>query len=286
MVLYGDDGIVSATGVLEGYRPEGASMDVDVKGIASYVMQSREVVLLNPQLQQTNRIQLPEDIQGEPVISLASNEIFYCREGEIRAMNMENGVARLIKSHTVAEQTLTGCYFDGKVIRCESKDQNGAVRQIYLSAENGVTLSEDTYVYGFETYEDRHFIRRLDNRIEQIIVGTMTGESQLLALTRDRADFVTEALAMNGAVSYLTGADGVTLSFHDLTLGQTTAQVTLPDIGAPISIAADQHYVWLLTEDARQEGGQVVLRWDVSKSLIAEPVVVTATLFTAAAPYS
>ena len=291
-VLHGENGVVSANGIVEGYQPSASSFAVGVNGVASYVAQSREVILLNPQLQQTNRIELPEGIQGEPVISLESNEIFYGRAGEIRALNMETGIARLIKSHVVKDQSLTGCYFGGKVIRCQVKDQNDTQRQIYLSAENGITLSEDANVSVLETYEDRHFAQRKDGGINQTIVGTMTGESKQLALTSKDADAVFQALALNGAVSYKTDDNGVIISFHDLAVGQTTAQVTLPGGKAPVSITADSSCVWILTEEAVEtqeeqpetQYRQVLLRWDISKSALAEPVSVITTLYTASSP--
>lgn len=282
LVLHGDEGTVSATGQIEGFRPDVASFEVNVKGIANYLPESKEVFLLNPQLNETSRLQLPEDIQGEPVISMESNEIFFCRNGEIRAMNMENGVARLIKSHVVTEQTLDGCYYDGKLLSCTAKDASGNQRQIYLSAENGMTVSNDAYIYSFETFKDRHFVRRVDNRLDQIIVGTQAGESQLLSV-KD-AHFVSQALAMNGAVSYQKQTDGIMLSFHDLEQGQTMAQVKLTGVGEPVAMNADQNYVWLLVEEIPDPENpvihQVLLRWDIKKSAVQEPVPVLETLYT------
>lgn len=288
LVLHSDVGEVIAAGSVEGYRPEAAAFTVSAEGIANYLPETREVVLLNPQLQQTNRITLPEDIQGEPVISLETDEIFFCRDGEIRAMNMENGVARLIKSHIVAEQTLDGCYYDGQLIRCTAKTQAGEQRIMYVSAQDGTTVSEDGNIYCFETVGENHFVRRTDNWIDQIIVGSRTGESQLLTLPEGTADFVGPAVAMNGAVSYQRSAEGVSLAFHDFTTGQTTARVTLPGISEPVTFTADDSYVWILVEEMPQEGEttgrQVVLRWDITKSAVVEDASVLSVLYTAASP--
>lgn len=281
-VLHGDNGIVTAEHKLEGFLPGTSVFDVDVKGAAYYVPESREVVLLNPQLQETNRIQLPEDVQGKPAISLASNEIFFCRPNEIRALNISSGIARLIKSHIVTEQTITGCYFNGKVIGCLSTDSNNIQRQLYLDASNGTTLEEDSWVYELKTCEDRLFVRRIDNRIDQIIIGTLEGERKLLSL--QEGEIAAEALALNGAVSYRQAETGTILSFHDFSLGQTTAQITLHQVGAPMAIGSDQHFIWALVQDPADTGTLLLLRWDVSKSQLAQPAAATATLFTADAP--
>ena len=82
LVMHSDEGVVSAVGVIDGFRYEAASFEVSVEGIANYLPESREVFLLNPMLEETYRVQLPEDIQGEPVISMKSNEIFFCRNGD------------------------------------------------------------------------------------------------------------------------------------------------------------------------------------------------------------
>lgn len=290
IVLQGDESEVIATGTVEGYRSGAASFAVSVKGLAYYLPESREVILLNPQLHETNRFQLPEDIQGEPVVSLESNEIFFCRNGEIRAMNMENGVARLIKSHIVSEQTLDGCYFDGKVIRCSAKDLEGNLRMMYIDAQNGATLREDAFVYAMQTLGERHFVRRMDNLLDQIIVGTMTGESQLMVLPPEMAEPVFPVLSMDGAVSYQTGNDGIILSFHDLEAGNTTASVELAQVSEPTAVAADQRYVWVLTdetvtvEDEQTATRQLLVRWDVKKSTLLNSVPVMQTLYTAQNP--
>ena len=290
IVLQGDESEVIAAGTVEGYRSGAASFAVNVKGLANYLPESREVILLNPQLHETNRLQLPEDIQGEPVISLESNEIFFCRNGEIRAMNMENGVARLIKSHIVSEQTLDGCYFDGKVIRCSAKDQEGNLRLMYIDARNGSTLSEDACVYAMETLGERHFVRRMDNLLDQIIVGTMTGESQLMVLPQEMAEPVFPVLTLDGAVSYQVGNDGITLSFQDLEAGNTTASVELAQVSEPAAVAADQRDIWVLTdetvtaEDGQTATRQLLVRWNIKKSILLNAVPVLQTLYTAQNP--
>ena len=53
-------------------------LDTSAQGLAYYVPETREVVLLNPQLQQISRTQLPEDLQGAPVIHLENQEIICC----------------------------------------------------------------------------------------------------------------------------------------------------------------------------------------------------------------
>lgn len=280
-VLQGENCEVLAEGNVGLASFDGTDHSVSAQGIAVYQHDTKEVVLMNPQLQEVNRFALPQDIQGEPVISLESNEIFYCHAGEIRALNLENSVPRLIKSHIVSDQTLTGCYFDGTVIRCETTDAEGTEAVLYVSAENGLTLSQDPNVFTLETFGSHYFIRRTDNTVVQNIVGTLENGARSLSLQEADEAVFSEALAMNGIVSYRMSETGVELSFHDLTLEQTTAQILLTDMQAPVAIAADKQYVWIIVQEGDQ---QVLYRWDVTLSALTETVPVIAPLYTALAP--
>lgn len=281
MVLQGENCEVLAEGNVGLTSFEGSNFSVGAQGLAVYEPENDQVVFHNPQLQVVDRITLPQDIQGDPVISLESNEIFYCQNGEIRALNLENNTPRLLKSHIVEEQTLTGCYFDGTVIRCEAIDAQGTKNVLYLSAENGLTLSEEPDIFTLATCGDRYFIQRLDNTVLQNIVGTQETGARSLALPTDGTVVLQEALEMNGIVSYAAVEGGLELSFHDLSKEQTTAKLLLPDTLEPVAIVADSSFVWLIIQEETQ---QVLYRWDVQMSTLTQTVSVIAPLYTAQSP--
>lgn len=280
-VLQGENCEVMADGTL---GTGTIDYSVSAQQIAVYQYETREVVLLNPQLQEMNRIALPEDMEGEPAISLATNEIFYCANGEIRALNLENNVPRLVKVLTAGKHTLNGCYFDGRLICHEAADEEGRITSSYLSAQSGETLYVGGDIGSMDTYEDRYLVCRVDNPsnyfvMSEMIMGTLEGEPKRLDVPE--ADYYEEALAMNGVISCSVSETGVELSFHDLSLGQTTAKLTLEGYKLPTEIVADQQFVWMLL----WEGDQLILcRWDVKQSAVAEPVAVTGPFYTAEAP--
>ena len=70
LVLQGEYCEVAAEGVTDITNLYAAIYDIYAQGLAVYQPDTKEVVVRNPQLQEVNRIQLPQDIQGEPAISL------------------------------------------------------------------------------------------------------------------------------------------------------------------------------------------------------------------------
>ena len=255
------------------------AFDSSVQGAAYYVPDSREVVLVNPQLQQTGRIQLPEDLQGSPCMSLARSEIYYCVPGQIRALNTQTGISRLIRSHSYADQTLAGTWFDGELVLVRFLNADGTeISGEYISTETGRTLHEEqTALEPFSTWADSYMLCRMDGGIRQIIIGTRESDPQALYLQEER---VTAALPTGGVIGYTAGTNS-TLRYYDLASGKCTAQVTLYEAAEPDAFLATEDALWLLTyEDTRQ----VLYRWDLQQQPVEDDTVYTGTLITAQNP--
>ena len=109
-------------------------------GIAYYDAEENRIVLLNPLLQQSTTFALPEKIQGKPVINLSAQEAFYCDGSELRALNLQSGISRLIRNFAEQKVELVDLQFGGTVLRC-IVTENDDERRMYLSAQTGQTLS-------------------------------------------------------------------------------------------------------------------------------------------------
>ena len=140
-VLQGETGIrLASLSTKTALVDTSVSFDSSVQGAAYYDSDTRQVVQVNPQLQETGRLALPEDMQSMPFISMATEEIYYCVPGEIRALNMQSGVSRLIRSHAYPLQDLNGIWFDGQMLRVSflNEDRTDA-GSAYISTESGKT---------------------------------------------------------------------------------------------------------------------------------------------------
>lgn len=252
-------------------------------GFSYYDSQNRQAVYLDMQLQEADRIALPEDMQGMPAFAPDGSEIFYCVGQEIRGLDTERGLSRLIKSHSCQSQTLQSSFFEGRVVLCSAESKTGAQSTLYISTENGGTRSSDDGIVQLNTFEDRYLTLRMDGITRQWIYGTMDGTPQQLNVQQER---LVAARELGGAVGLETDESGnLVLSFYDLSVGKKTAAVSLPQVGEPVAILADRWSgcFWLLTA-GNQEVSQKLLRWDVKASAVEEETVYAGAVYTMEAP--
>lgn len=274
--LQGEDGEVLGEN-LSAAEPA-AQLNSSAGRTADYIPAIRSVVLRDAHLQTVATRLLPENITGSPVINLCRNEVYYIVGAEIRAMELDTGVARLLRQRT-GVTALDGVYFNGNVLALRADDDAGRVHTEYISAENGQTLGEDGDVLHMTTWEERYLVTRQDGRILQTLFGTRTGEPRVLEVSGT----VYPVLRMQGAVACKETKDGLQLSFYDLDTGNRKARTVLEGIAAPTSVYCDGTYIWLL---ARENDNQRLLRWDISKSALWEQIDYTATFYTPGSPDS
>lgn len=279
-ILTGDIGVITAAAELPIDIGTGSWQPV-YSGIVYYDAQSNEAVYLNQQLSETNRVLLPEGVQGNPAFSPNGNEIYYCIGQEIRVYDVEQGISWLIKSHSCASQTLLGCYFDGQMLVCRITDEAGNQNTVYLSAETGKTLRSDSNLLQLSTYENQYYCVRMDGIVEQRLFGKLedTAAQQLNVWDGKTVS----ALELGGAVCYAASDDGMQLSFYDLSTGKQTASVNVPGIAEPTAFLADRWTgcLWMLTTI---EDTQVLLRWNVKSSPVSNENVYISPAYTAQMP--
>lgn len=242
--------------------------------VAYYAAESREVVLLDQQLQQTQRIALPEDAVGKPAIHLDQGEIFYCAGTEIRALNIQTGISRLVRSHSCQSQELTGSFFDDSVLGCRITDEEGRQSILYLYAQTGQVINQDLTLGSLQTMGSHYFAMRTDGDTVQYLFGTADAETMCLNV---QAANLTGALALGGAVDYSVVDGALELSFYNFASGKRTAQVRLDGVELPQAVLADSQGLWILS-------GQVLYRWDISASPMEDKTVYTGALYTAENP--
>lgn len=251
-------------------------------GVTYYLESTRQLVVLNPQLQETARHTLPEGVMGKPAVSLDTNEIYYCIGQEIWALDMKSQIARMVRSHSFADQQLTGLHFGDTVLSCQVTDQDGNTGVIYISAKTGQTLSTDKGLFWLDTYEEDYFAQRIDGVILQRIIGKLGGEPKSLTLENVGLHFA-GALPLGGVISCYEDEVGQQLTFYSVESGKRTSMVTLRGVQSPAVLFADARYMWILATEY-QTGRTVLYRWDVEKSPVVDDTVYTGKLDTAQKP--
>lgn len=258
-------------------------VDTHATGLAYYLPATRQVKVLNPQLQVASALTLPEAALGKPVISLAKYEIYYSTGSEIRALNINTGISRLLRQQTVANLTLVDTYFGGEVLLCQFANENGPPQLVYVSTETGQTLSSGLGISNLQTNGAEFFADWQDGTLLQSVYGIRGAESRSFSapgIPEGKTGGRAVLLAMRGVVYYTETETGLELSYYNLSTGKHTAQVELPGLKSPARVCSDGTYVWLMMT----EGEPTLYRWDISKSAITDETVYTGTLYTADKP--
>lgn len=258
-------------------------VDTHATGIAYYLPNTRLVNVLNPQLQTVAQLVLPNTVMGKPVISLAKYEVYYSTGTEIRALNINTGISRLLRQQTAANLTLLGAHFGGEVLLCQFAGETGAAQTAYISTETGQSLSSGQGIFNLQTSGAEYFADWQDGTVRQTVFGTRDGASQSFlapATPEDKVGGRVALLAMRGIVDYMETENGLQLTYYDLNTGKRTAQVMIPGMQAPAKLHSDGANVWILPAD--QESA--LYRWEISKSQLQEETVYTGPLYTAQNP--
>ena len=274
-LLQGIDGQIAGTEATDLVRTEaGLPLRTTSQGAGYYVPETGEVVILDADLLEIARIPMPEEMQGDPVILLQRNEIFYCTEGEIRAMDIQTGISRLVRSHSCASQQLTGGYFDDTVLGCRITDQQGGEKIIYLYADTGAVVEEDPTLGTLYTEGTAYYALRSDDTQTQILFGSADSETMSL---ETEPEGLLPALSLGGAVRCTEDETGLNLSFYDLAAGTRSAEISLPGLTMPISAAADKTGFWFIID-------QMLYRWEPALCPTGDETVYVSPLYTQQSP--
>lgn len=251
-------------------------------GLGYYLPEKRQAVILNAHLQEIQRIDMPEEMTGQPVFAAGGSELFYCVGNEIRALDMDLEITRLVKTLAYQEQTLVGCYFGGELLSCAVTDQLGDKYTIYISTKTGQTLAQDDSLHTIHSSKSSYLGLRTDGVVEQFIVGDLSAPAQQLHPAREESIY--PAVAQNSVVGCLVNPDGsVSVSLYNINSGKRTAAITLTGLDVPTAACADDNSVWFLAVD-RATSQQCLFRWDSAKCSVSEETVYTSLVYTAEAP--
>ena len=244
-------------------------------GYAYFLSDERQVVFLDAQLNETSRLQLPDDMQGQPIVSPNGEEVFYCIGKEIYALEVERNISRLLKAHENPEQTLVSSYFEGELLTCKL----GEEKKIYFSSLTGQTTYAQSDIVDLYTFEDGYLALRTDGTVLQKIVGTRNGEYKQWNIEDEN---VTGAMALGGTLGWSTDEkDNLLLNYYDNTTGLRSASLNIGTVGVPVSVYADRwsNSIWLLCQE-----GKLLLRWQPRLSKVTDETVYLKEVYTAEVP--
>ena len=246
-------------------------------GISYYRDDGRELVFLNTALKQEAKVDIPEGISGHPSVSHANQEVYYCKDKEVRALHLQTGISRLVKSQVCQSIELVASHLDGTMLACRVVDENGNMRMIYIDSATGQTLDDVNQLTDIQTEGSHYLVSRREGIVQQKIFGTLDGQAQIYA-----ADVpLTAAFRLGGAYRWYMDDSALVLDYYDFEDGTHSAHTRMVGMGEPISVAADSKYIWILAMEGKTP---MLYRWDVSMSATGDQQNRIEPLYTRSSP--
>ena len=275
-LLQGEDGLGAASAQMENAVLEGVHEITTYEDqLAYYVESSRQVIVLDALLREIQRITLPEDAQGIPVISLKNHTVFYCAEDRVCRIRMDTGIDSVLRSHSCQSQALVNSLFDGDILVLRMIDQRDQMHILHLNAEDGQIISQDAGVLELFTGGQYYYATRTDGMVRQQIVGSVQGQPQELTVDPRNKTFFS-ALSMQAMAVY--EPEERTLSLIDLESGKEKAMLDTSGITEILDTVCDDTYFWILAANDQSE--RMLYRWDPAQSSVTDETVYLAPMRT------
>lgn len=260
--------------------PGDLGVQISANGMSYYDADTRQVVLLDEALKEIKRVTIPENAQGIPVVDPQQKKAYFCTENEIRVLNLETGIASLLRQEVVTWQSVYDICFDGAVLLCDviDEDQNGYLA--FIDTTNGKLLGKDTAGWNFDSAGDSFLLTNTG----ETLYGTW--DSEVVNFVPAGADAkVWPALPLGGAVVVYNGDTGLALDLYTLESGLRTGSVTLPKGTDAYGFVPDESNgcIWFLLEDT-SAGTQTLCRWDYTMTAVADETVYTQPRYTESSP--
>jgi len=250
-----------------------ADLTTSSEGLSYYRADGQELVFLNTSLQQERVVEIPDGISGRPYVSHSNQEIYYCKDKEIRALSMQTGIARLVKSQVCESIELVGSYLSGNMLACKVVDEQGKKSMLYMDSKTGKTLDDVHTLMDMQTGDTQYLVTRQEGILTQRIFGEVDGVPQ----TFNVEESLTAVFPLGGGYRWYMEEGALVIDYYDFTTGTHSAQVSMVGVGEPLSIVADNKYLWIL---AKENGMDTLYRWDVTKSATGNSHSYIAPLYT------
>lgn len=278
-LISGSQGAVLAQRALEPGVSVDACFRANSRGIGYYCSLENTVVILDDQLHELSRIQLPQDNQGCPVLAEDFSKVYYCNANQIRVFELRTGVSRLLKQHSCEAQSLITLADHGNLLVCNIVS-DGLAHTALIATEDGRTLGQYTNHLDFEDAGEHYYLSRQDGIITEYLFGDYSGQVQSFALAQKGRGF-TYVDGNHTMVVSEKGSSGIVLDVYSLRDGKRTSRIELPSATAAHSFAGYGKHVWFVAQAGQT---QSLCCWDLEVSAVADSTVYTTQRYTAQAP--
>ncbi len=275
----GENGLVVWERLLETGASYGTGMRVSDKGVCYYNALEHMAVVLDENLQEIERVSLPQQITLEPVASQDLTTLYYCVEDEIRVLNLDTGVSRMLKQHSCQWQKLEGLVNEDAILLCRMAE-DGRERTVFISTEDGRTLGADDALLEFMDGGRNYMLLRQDGPVVEMLFGSFEGALGSLNLP-DKTSFAQYIPGSNSVITLENQEEGRVLTLYSLNTGVAYSRICLSPEQEPVSFVADGERLWFVV---RQGENQTLCRWDTPATALVEETSYISQRYTSDSP--
>ena len=264
--------------------PDDPGVQISDSGLGYYDGADRAIVFLDSNLQESSRIRMPEDISGSPALASDLRTIYYCVANQVRILDVQSGISRLLKQQNCISQSVTGIFCDDSVLRCRVELTEGRCTDVFISTENGQTLYSGNAVEQLHTYGSSYFAEIRRSSVQELVFGM--SQSEKLSLQPPEHNTVASPVLNIGGTVIVDQTDSdCSLSYYDLNSGLRTAWLELPASKTDIRLESDpgRSCLWFLFQESGADA-QLLCSWDATKSAVTDHVIYAGTYHTAQTP--
>lgn len=270
--------------LLGSVSPENGGLQITARKLGYYSDIENAVVILDSMLREISRVPMPEDMEGLPVIREDMREAYYCTSTDVRVVDLESGISRLLRQRDCLGIWVQDILFDDTILVCTVEESEDEYVTEFISAETGETLGVDTGFISIVAWEDAYFLQRMEGIVLESLFAEADEPLQCI-VPEESAGTLYSALAMNALAAVSHPEDGgISLQLYDLGSGKNTASIQIESMEALHCITADPggRYLWFLSSDS--QGYVTLYSWDTSLSPTEDETVYTGLRYAAESP--
>lgn len=277
ILLTGDTLAVSAELTVDfGLSAQLPSTQISGEGISYYDPNRRETVVLDENLREITRIQAPENLRGEPLLSANRETLYYCTPEGIRAIELETGISRLLRQDA-GQLMLEGLLLEDSLLHCTTVNDETTVHSFY-SAQTGQLVESRAEILSLVTEENRYVATVMQDGLPVHAFGTGSAVPQSLDAPEGCQLLADSFLAVE-----LTFDKGTTAKCYDLSTGRLRTSFTVTEFMRPMVTDGGDGILWLLAWSWERESW-ILCRWDTNACPSGDPAVYTHTYYSRSNP--
>lgn len=254
---------VSLTCLLD---PEDPIVTVDENGVTYFDPLTRELVFLDKQLREQDRIPLNIRYLGNLGLSPDRRQLYYLTEDSLRVRDLETGTDRILSQMCFPQQRLEALHCNGSIIQCSAVYSDGSWNSLFFCAETGDIRYETPEDVKLWTCGDFYFTARPDGWYQELISGSdHFGPSVLVP--PDPYSGLEPVPELQRILLYDSAQDNTNLDCYNLGSGTHRSHLSLPGCYYPVSVQPDPsgEALWFLVFDSQSQT-DMLCRWSLEHS--------------------